>query len=159
MLWQRTPADMSGYLNMPEKTREVLTADGWYISGDVFRRDADGAYFFVGRTDDMFVCGGENVFPGEVEHLLERHPDIAAGVRRAGARRDQGREAGCLRRGESRQQADGGRHQALRARRTAPRTSIRAGYVSSMRCRSPGPNKVDRKALKQKAAALWQATA
>ena len=61
---------------MPEKTREVLTADGWYISGDVFRRDADGAYFFVGRTDDMFVCGGENVFPGEVEHLLERHPDI-----------------------------------------------------------------------------------
>lgn len=77
VLWQRTPANMRGYLNMPEKTREVLTPDGWYISGDVFRRDAAGAYFFIGRTDDMFVCGGENVFPGEVEHLLERHPDIA----------------------------------------------------------------------------------
>ncbi len=76
VLWQRTPANMRGYLNLPEKTREVLTPDGWYVSGDVFRRDADGAYFFVGRSDDMFVCGGENIFPGEVESLLERHPQI-----------------------------------------------------------------------------------
>ena len=52
---------MTGYLNLPEKTAEVLTEDGWYISGDVFRRDADGAHFFVGRSDDMFVCGGENI--------------------------------------------------------------------------------------------------
>ncbi len=76
VLWQRTPANMRGYLNLPEKTREVLTPDGWYISGDVFRRDAQGAYFFVGRSDDMFVCGGENIFPGEVERLLEQHPQI-----------------------------------------------------------------------------------
>lgn len=76
VLWQRTPANMRGYLNLPEKTREVLTPDGWYVSGDVFRRDADGAYFFVGRSDDMFVCGGENIFPGEVESLLERHPEV-----------------------------------------------------------------------------------
>ncbi|MFO0523498.1 MAG: class I adenylate-forming enzyme family protein [bacterium] len=76
VLWQRTPANMRGYLNLPDKTREVLTPDGWYVSGDVFRRDKDGAYFFVGRSDDMFVCGGENIFPGEVESLLERHPQI-----------------------------------------------------------------------------------
>ena len=76
VLWIRTPANMKGYLNLPEKTREVLTPDGWYISGDVFRRDAAGAYSFVGRSDDMFVCGGENIYPGEVEHLLEAHPDI-----------------------------------------------------------------------------------
>jgi acyl-CoA synthetase (AMP-forming)/AMP-acid ligase II len=75
-LWIRTPANMRGYVNLPQKTREVLTADGWYRSGDVFRRDAEGAYYFVGRTDDMFVCGGENIYPGEVEQLLERHPDI-----------------------------------------------------------------------------------
>jgi long-chain acyl-CoA synthetase len=75
-LWIRTPANMAGYLNLPAKTQEVLTADGWYKSGDVFRRDAAGAYTFVGRTDDMFVCGGENIYPGEVESLLERHDDI-----------------------------------------------------------------------------------
>ena len=77
VLWQRTPALMTGYLNLPAKTREVLTPDGWYISGDIFRRDAEGAYHFVGRADDMFVCGGENVYPGEVESLLERHAEIA----------------------------------------------------------------------------------
>src|SRR5437773_22750 len=76
MLWIRTPANMTGYLNLPDKTREVLTSDGWYISGDVMRRDETGAYYFVGRADDMFVCGGENIYPGEVEALLERHVDI-----------------------------------------------------------------------------------
>jgi long-chain acyl-CoA synthetase len=75
-LWIRTPANMAGYLNLPEKTRQVLTGDGWYKTGDVFQRDAAGAYTFVGRADDMFVCGGENIFPGEVESLLERHDDI-----------------------------------------------------------------------------------
>ncbi len=76
MLWIRTPANMTGYLNLPEKTREVLTPDGWYISGDILRRDQTSAYYFVGRADDMFVCGGENIYPGEVETVLERHPDI-----------------------------------------------------------------------------------
>ena len=76
VLWIRTPANMQGYLHLPEKTREVLTPEGWYISGDVFARDHQGAYAFVGRADDMFVCGGENIYPGEVEHMLEKHPDI-----------------------------------------------------------------------------------
>ena len=76
VLWHRTPATMTAYLNLPEKTREVLTEDGWYISGDVFRRDGDGAYYFVGRVDDMFNCGGENIYPGEVEALLVSHPDV-----------------------------------------------------------------------------------
>jgi long-chain acyl-CoA synthetase len=76
VLYIRTPAMMRGYLNLPEKTRSVLSDDGWYCSGDLFRRDANGAYWFAGRADDMFVCGGENIFPGEVEAMLERHPDI-----------------------------------------------------------------------------------
>jgi len=75
-LWMRTPANMLGYLNLPEKTRQVLTEDGWYKSGDVFRRDADGCYYFVGRVDDMFNCGGENVYPGEVEKVIERMPEV-----------------------------------------------------------------------------------
>jgi acyl-CoA synthetase (AMP-forming)/AMP-acid ligase II len=76
-LWQRTPAVMLGYLNDPERTAGVLTPEGWYKSGDVFRRDENGCYWFVGRTDDMFVSGGENIFPSEVELVLARHPDVA----------------------------------------------------------------------------------
>jgi acyl-CoA synthetase (AMP-forming)/AMP-acid ligase II len=41
------------------------------------RRDANGFFYFVGRADDMFVCGGENIYPGEIENLLERHPQVA----------------------------------------------------------------------------------
>jgi long-chain acyl-CoA synthetase len=55
----------------------VMTADGFYKSGDVFRRDPDtGAYYFVGRVDDMFNCGGENIYPGEVEAILVAHPEV-----------------------------------------------------------------------------------
>ena len=66
VLQLRTPALMPGYLNLPHRTAEVMTADGYYVTGDVMRRDADGFYYFVGRADDMFVCGGENIYPGEV---------------------------------------------------------------------------------------------
>lgn len=76
VLRMRCPALMEGYHNLAEATARVLTADGFYVTGDVFRRDADGFFFFVGRADDMFVCGGENICPGEVEKMLERHPDI-----------------------------------------------------------------------------------
>lgn len=73
-LW--TPALMQGYHRLPEKTASVMTEDGFYKTGDVMRRDEHGFYYFVGRADDMFVCGGENIYPGEVERMLERHPDI-----------------------------------------------------------------------------------
>lgn len=76
-LWHKTPAVTPGYLNLPDRTAEVMTADGWYKSGDVFRRDpADGAYYFVGRVDDMFNCGGENIYPAEVEAVLVAHPGV-----------------------------------------------------------------------------------
>jgi len=76
VLQMRCPALMNGYHNLPEATARAMTADGYYMTGDVFRRDVDGFYYFVGRADDMFVSGGENVYPGEVEKMLERHPDI-----------------------------------------------------------------------------------
>jgi long-chain acyl-CoA synthetase len=76
-LWHKTPAVTPGYFNLPEKTADVMTADGFYKSGDVFRRDPDtGAYYFVGRVDDMFNCGGENIYPGEVEAILVAHPEV-----------------------------------------------------------------------------------
>jgi acyl-CoA synthetase (AMP-forming)/AMP-acid ligase II len=70
------PALMTGYHKLPDLTSSVLTRDGFYITGDVFRRDENGFYYFVGRTDDMFVCGGENVYPSEVERILESHPAV-----------------------------------------------------------------------------------
>ncbi|HSE01069.1 MAG TPA: class I adenylate-forming enzyme family protein [Burkholderiales bacterium] len=71
----KNPGNLLGYHNMPEETAKRLR-DGWYYTGDVCRRDADGFYYFVGRTDDMFVSGGENIYPGEIEALLQRHPAI-----------------------------------------------------------------------------------
>ncbi len=69
------PGILHGYHNLPAETAMRLR-DGWYYTGDICRRDGDGFYYFVGRTDDMFVCGGENIFPIEVEALLERHPAV-----------------------------------------------------------------------------------
>ena len=71
----KNPGILLGYHNLPEESAKRLQG-GWYHTGDVCRRDAEGFYFFVGRTDDMFVCGGENIFPIEVERLLERHPAV-----------------------------------------------------------------------------------
>jgi acyl-CoA synthetase (AMP-forming)/AMP-acid ligase II len=71
-----SPALMNGYHNRPELPSPI-TPDGFYRTGDVFRRDANGFHFFAGRTDDMFVSGGENIYPSDVERMLERHPDVA----------------------------------------------------------------------------------
>ena len=71
----RNPGVLLAYHNLPEETARRIR-DGWYFTGDICRRDADGFYYFVGRTDDMFVSGGENIFPIELETLLERHPAV-----------------------------------------------------------------------------------
>jgi long-chain acyl-CoA synthetase len=73
-LWVRNPGVISGYYNLPEVNRQRIV-DGWLRTGDLFARDAEGFYYFKGRTDDMFNCGGENVYPKEVENLLLTHPD------------------------------------------------------------------------------------
>lgn len=71
----KNPGILLGYHNLPEETARRVR-EGWYYTGDVCRRDADGFYYFLGRTDDMFVSGGENIFPIEVETVLERHPAV-----------------------------------------------------------------------------------
>ncbi len=65
-----------GYFGNPTATATAFTADGWLKSGDVARRDADGYYAIVDRIKDMFISGGENVYPAEVERVLITHPDI-----------------------------------------------------------------------------------
>ena len=76
VLEMKCPAVMLGYHNRPDVPSPV-TPDGYYVTGDVFRRDADGFHYFVGRTDDMFVSGGENIYPADVERMLERHPAVS----------------------------------------------------------------------------------
>jgi acyl-CoA synthetase (AMP-forming)/AMP-acid ligase II len=71
----KNPGVLLAYHNLPEETATRIR-DGWYYTGDICRRDADGFFYFIGRTDDMFVSGGENIFPIEVETLLERHPAV-----------------------------------------------------------------------------------
>ncbi|MEO1305055.1 MAG: fatty acid--CoA ligase family protein, partial [Pseudomonadota bacterium] len=72
----RNPMTLKGYWKRPDDTAKRIDPDGWYITGDRMRRDADGFYFFVGRADDMMQVGAENVFPATVEQLLERHEDV-----------------------------------------------------------------------------------
>jgi long-chain acyl-CoA synthetase len=75
----RSPAMLPYYLNLPEQTAKVMR-DGWYYTSDVMRRDENGFFWFIGRADDMFVCSGENIYPGEVEKLLETHPGVHQAV-------------------------------------------------------------------------------
>lgn len=71
------PGVTPGYWRNPEATCETFTPDGWLRSGDIARRDPDGFFHIVGRRKDMFISGGENVFPAEVENVLCAHPAIA----------------------------------------------------------------------------------
>jgi long-chain acyl-CoA synthetase len=75
----RSPYVCLGYHNQPEVTAAKLDR-GWLRTGDIFHRDADGFWFFRSRVDDMFSCGGENVYPKEVENVLFTHPDVADAV-------------------------------------------------------------------------------
>lgn len=72
----RNPGVTPGYRNPPELDRERIV-EGWLRTGDLFRRDDQGFFFFLGRTDHMFVCGGENIDPIEVESPLLRHPAVS----------------------------------------------------------------------------------
>ncbi|MFE9344848.1 acyl-CoA synthetase [Streptomyces olivaceus] len=70
------PNVMSGYWNRPEDTAAAVTDDGWLRTGDVARTDEDGYAYIVDRVKDMFVSGGENVYPAEVEDALLSHPAV-----------------------------------------------------------------------------------
>ena len=72
----RGPGITPGYFNNPEATAAAIDRDGWLHSGDVARRDADGYYFIVDRIKDMYISGGENVYPAEVEAVLTDHAAV-----------------------------------------------------------------------------------
>jgi len=74
----KNPGVMKGYYKDPERTAARFDAEGWYVTGDILRRDAQGFYYFVGRGDDMFVVSGNNLYPATVEETLLKHPAVAA---------------------------------------------------------------------------------
>jgi malonyl-CoA/methylmalonyl-CoA synthetase len=102
----RGPSIFQGYWRMPEKTAEEFTADGWFKTGDVGHLDAQGRLTLIGRSKDLIISGGYNVYPAEIEGYLNElpgvdesavigvpHPDfgeavLAVVVPRAGARID-----------------------------------------------------------------------
>lgn len=75
-VWMRGPGITPGYWRRPDETAKAFTQDGWLKSGDLGKRDADGCYYVVGRIKEMFISGGENVYPAEIENVLARHPDV-----------------------------------------------------------------------------------
>jgi acyl-CoA synthetase (AMP-forming)/AMP-acid ligase II len=80
VLYIRSRSLFSKYNKDEGKTLEVIDSDGFYNTKDKFRIDKDGFYYFIGRADDMFVSGGENIFPKEVESILESHPAVGEAV-------------------------------------------------------------------------------
>jgi malonyl-CoA/methylmalonyl-CoA synthetase len=73
----RGPNVFGGYWRMPEKTREEFTADGWFKTGDVGRVDERGYVTIVGRSKDLIISGGYNVYPAEVEGFINELPGVA----------------------------------------------------------------------------------
>jgi fatty-acyl-CoA synthase len=72
----RTPCMCDGYWNNPEQTAQAIR-NGWFHSGDIAKFDEEGYYYIVDRMKDMYISGGENVYPAEIESVLIRHPKIS----------------------------------------------------------------------------------
>jgi len=68
---------MKGYLDRPEETAQAIDSLGWFHTGDIGTRDAEGYYFVVDRIKDMIIRGGFNVYPRELEEVLLTHPDVS----------------------------------------------------------------------------------
>lgn len=66
---------MREYYKNPEKTAETIK-DGWLYTGDLAKVDEDGFYWIVDRKKDLIICGGENVYPSEVEEIVQTHPKV-----------------------------------------------------------------------------------
>ncbi|MBI3459680.1 AMP-binding protein [Candidatus Acetothermia bacterium] len=73
----RSPHSFEGYLNDSDRTAKIVDDEGWVHSGDLAEMDKDGYVRIVGRADNMFISGGENVSPEEIEQALIRHPAVA----------------------------------------------------------------------------------
>jgi fatty-acyl-CoA synthase len=76
-MWIRGPHVSNGYWNNETATREAYADDGWFRTGDLARRDEDGFFYIAGRRKEMFISGGVNVYPAEIEAQLVAHPSVS----------------------------------------------------------------------------------
>ena len=77
VLQVRSPTLLTEYHNKKDLFDKVMTEDGFFVTGDLFRCNKYGFYFYQGRADDMFKSGGEKIYPTEIESVIERHPVVA----------------------------------------------------------------------------------
>jgi malonyl-CoA/methylmalonyl-CoA synthetase len=77
MIETRGPHVFDGYWRMPEKTAQEFRADGFFVTGDIGRIDADGYLWIVGRAKDLIIAGGFNVYPKEIEEAIDALPGVA----------------------------------------------------------------------------------
>ncbi|QOJ00653.1 MAG: AMP-binding protein [Phycisphaeraceae bacterium] len=77
-IWIKGPNVMKGYFGLPDETAKALTPDGFLRTGDMGKLDPDGFLYITGRIKEMLIIAGENVFPREIEEVLDRHPAVAA---------------------------------------------------------------------------------
>ena len=76
MIEIKGPNVFKGYLNNPEKTQEAFTKDGYFITGDIGYFDKDGYLFISGRNKDLIISGGFNVYPKEIEDVINQHKSV-----------------------------------------------------------------------------------
>ena len=94
---------LAGYFRDPEATADACTADGWFRTGDVVKVWPDGNLEVVGRTKEMFISGGFNIYPREIEIVIEAHPDVGLVAVLGVPDETFGGGRACLRRVETRQ--------------------------------------------------------
>ena len=75
-LWLRGPHVCAGFWKQPDVTAAAIGAGGWLHTGDLAHRDEDGFFYIDGRIKDMYISGGVNVYPAEIENVLLQHPDV-----------------------------------------------------------------------------------
>ncbi len=121
-----------GYWRNPEETARTRDAEGWFATGDIARCDEDGFFWIVDRRKDMFISGGENIYPAEIEALLDKYSGIAqcAVVGMPDAPLGRGRpsgDRGARRRQRGRNRAAGIPGHAIGALQAAQARNVRAG--------------------------------
>jgi long-chain acyl-CoA synthetase len=128
-LWIRGPNVVMGYWNNPDATAAAFT-DGWYHTGDIVRRDAEGFVYLLDRAKDMLIRGGENVYCVEIEDVLVQHPAVLDAAVVGLPHRVLGEEVGAVVQLRAEAQADEAEIIAFAAARLSPfkvpvRVSIR----------------------------------